>query len=67
MRNVSEAIAHPQVAARDTLVSQTAVVGGVETVVQTLGPVAKLSRTPAVPSLPPPSLGEHTAEILAQL
>ena len=64
VRNVREALAHPQVAARNTLVSQTDARGSL---VQTLGPVAKLSRTPAVPSLPPPSLGEHTAEILARL
>jgi len=63
VRNVREALAHPQVAARNTLVSQTDARGSL---VQTLGPVAKLSRTPAVPSLPPPSLGEHTAEILAR-
>jgi crotonobetainyl-CoA:carnitine CoA-transferase CaiB-like acyl-CoA transferase len=64
VRNVREALAHPQVAARNTLVSQTDSRGSL---VQTLGPVAKLSRTPAVPSLPPPALGEHTAEILSRL
>ena len=59
-----EALAHPQVAARNTLVSQADARGSL---VQTLGPVAKLSRTPAMPSLPPPALGEHTAEILSRL
>jgi len=64
VRNVRQALAHPQVAARNTLVSQTDARGSL---VQTLGPVAKLSRTPAVPSLPPPALGEHTSEILSRL
>jgi crotonobetainyl-CoA:carnitine CoA-transferase CaiB-like acyl-CoA transferase len=32
--------------------------------VQTLGPVVKLSRTPADVRLPPPALGEHTEEVL---
>jgi crotonobetainyl-CoA:carnitine CoA-transferase CaiB-like acyl-CoA transferase len=64
VRNVREALEHPQVAARNTLVSQTDAHG---VHVQTLGPVAKLSRTPAVPSLPPPALGQHTADILSRL
>jgi crotonobetainyl-CoA:carnitine CoA-transferase CaiB-like acyl-CoA transferase len=64
VRNMREAIEHPQVQARDTLVTQTHPQIGV---VQTLGPVAKLSRTPADPRLPPPLLGEHTAETLALL
>jgi len=64
VRNVREALAHPQVAARNTLVPHA---HGSDSVVQTLGPVPKLSRTPAVPSLPPPALGEHTAEILSRL
>jgi len=33
--------------------------------VETLAPVVRLSRTPAEVRLPPPALGEHTAEILA--
>jgi crotonobetainyl-CoA:carnitine CoA-transferase CaiB-like acyl-CoA transferase len=32
--------------------------------VTTLGPVVKLSRTPADVRLPPPALGEHTEEVL---
>ena len=35
--------------------------------IRTLGPVVKLSRTPAAPTLPPPTLGEHTDEILRTL
>jgi crotonobetainyl-CoA:carnitine CoA-transferase CaiB-like acyl-CoA transferase len=64
VRNTREAVEHPQVAARDTLVTQTHPQTGV---VQTLGPVAKLSRTPAEPRLPPPRLGEHTADVVSQL
>jgi formyl-CoA transferase len=64
VRNTREAVEHPQVAARDTLLTQTHPTVGV---VQTLGPVVKLSRTPADPRLPPPTLGEHTREVLAKL
>jgi crotonobetainyl-CoA:carnitine CoA-transferase CaiB-like acyl-CoA transferase len=35
--------------------------------VETLAPVVRLSRTPADVRLPPPALGEHTAEVLANL
>ena len=34
---------------------------------ETLAPVVRLSRTPAEVRLPPPALGEHTAEVLAGL
>jgi crotonobetainyl-CoA:carnitine CoA-transferase CaiB-like acyl-CoA transferase len=61
VRNVREAIEHPQVAARGTVVTQTHPQVGE---VQTLGPVVKLSRTPAEPKLPPPTLGEHTESVL---
>ncbi|MFI5178501.1 MAG: CaiB/BaiF CoA transferase family protein [Vicinamibacterales bacterium] len=64
VRNMREAIDHPQVAARGTLVSQTRPDIGV---VQTLGPVVKLSRTPAEVRLSPPALGEHTTDVLAKL
>jgi formyl-CoA transferase len=61
VRSTKEAIEHPQVAARNTLIAQQrADIGKVET----LAPVVKLSRTPAEPTLPPPSLGQHTREIL---
>ena len=53
---------HPQVGPRGIIVRQThAAIGAIET----LGPVVKLSRTPAEVLLPPPALGEHTDEILA--
>jgi crotonobetainyl-CoA:carnitine CoA-transferase CaiB-like acyl-CoA transferase len=64
VRDTRQAIEHPQVAARGTLVTQTHPAIGV---VQTLGPVAKLSRTPAEPRLPPPTLGQHTREILDKI
>ena len=64
VRSMREAIAHPQVEARELLVSQVhAALGRV----QGLAPVVKLSRTPAVLQLPPPALGEHTAELLASV
>ena len=57
VRSMREALAHPQVGARRTIVAQQrADIGRVET----LAPVPKLSRTPAEPTLPPPALGEHT-------
>ena len=64
VRDVRQAIEHPQVSARGTMVAQSHPVFGV---VRTLGPVAKLSRTPASVRLPPPSLGEHTAEVLSRV
>jgi crotonobetainyl-CoA:carnitine CoA-transferase CaiB-like acyl-CoA transferase len=64
VRSISEAIAHPQVAARDVLVSQQHPQVGT---IESLAPVVRLSRTPAELRLPPPTLGEHTAEILAGL
>jgi crotonobetainyl-CoA:carnitine CoA-transferase CaiB-like acyl-CoA transferase len=61
VRSMREAMAHPQVAARDILLEQhRADIGTVET----LAPVVRLSRTPAEVRLPPPALGEHTEEIL---
>ena len=61
VRSTREALEHPQVAARGTVVrQQRADIGTVET----LAPVVKLSRTPADPRLPPPALGEHTREVL---
>jgi crotonobetainyl-CoA:carnitine CoA-transferase CaiB-like acyl-CoA transferase len=62
VRSMREAIAHPQVEARDLLLSQAHAALGQ---VQGLAPVVRLSRTPADPRLPPPALGEHTKEVLA--
>src|SRR5262245_48931626 len=62
VRSMREAISHPQVEARGLLVSQPhQALGRVEG----LAPVVRMSRTPADLRLPPPALGEHTAEVLA--
>jgi crotonobetainyl-CoA:carnitine CoA-transferase CaiB-like acyl-CoA transferase len=63
VRSLREALEHPQVKARETLLAQQRP----ELTVETLAPVVKLSRTPADVRLPPPALGEHTKEILEQL
>jgi crotonobetainyl-CoA:carnitine CoA-transferase CaiB-like acyl-CoA transferase len=64
VRSIGEAIAHPQVAARDILIELQHPRGGA---VEALAPVVRLSRTPADVRLPAPALGEHTAEVLAGL
>jgi crotonobetainyl-CoA:carnitine CoA-transferase CaiB-like acyl-CoA transferase len=64
VRSMRQAIEHPQIEARETLVRQTHPRFGPIT---TIGPVVKLSRTPAEVRLPPPALGEHTEEVLAGL
>jgi formyl-CoA transferase len=64
VRSVREAMAHPQVAGRGLLVSQQHPKMGR---IDGLAPVVKLSRTPAEIRLPPPALGEHTAEVLSTL
>ncbi len=64
VRDTRQAVEHPQVAARGGLITQTHPQAGE---IQTLGPVVKLSRTPAEPQLPPPTLGEHTAAVLKSL
>ena len=64
VRTTRQAVEHPQVEPRGLIVRQThPAVGAVET----LGPVVKLSRTPAEVRLPPPALGEHTAEVLEKI
>jgi crotonobetainyl-CoA:carnitine CoA-transferase CaiB-like acyl-CoA transferase len=70
VRDMREAMAHPQVAARELLVAQErsgAGTAGTAGTIVTLGPVVRLSRTPAEPRLPPPALGEHTDAVLADL
>jgi crotonobetainyl-CoA:carnitine CoA-transferase CaiB-like acyl-CoA transferase len=64
VRSIREAIEHPQAEARQVVLTQQRPDIGA---VQTLAPVVRLSRTPAAPKLPPPALGEHTVEILAEL
>ena len=64
VRSISEALDHPQVESRQILLEQEhARIGTIET----LAPVIRLSRTPADVTLPPPSLGEHTREVLEGL
>jgi crotonobetainyl-CoA:carnitine CoA-transferase CaiB-like acyl-CoA transferase len=64
VRSMRQAVEHPQVEPRGLVLRQTHPTAGP---IETLGPVIKLSRTPADITLPPPSLGEHTVEILARL
>jgi crotonobetainyl-CoA:carnitine CoA-transferase CaiB-like acyl-CoA transferase len=64
VRSIAEAMAHPQIGPRDVVIRQEHPdLGRVES----LAPVVRLSRTPAVVRLPPPSLGEHTAEVIGNL
>jgi len=64
VRSIGEALEHPQVAARQIVITQQhAAIGEIGT----LAPVVRLSRTPADVKLAPPSLGEHTSEVLASL
>ena len=64
VRSISEALEHPQVAPRGILLAQQHPQIGT---IEALAPVVRLSRTPAEVTLPPPSLGEHTQEILEGL
>jgi crotonobetainyl-CoA:carnitine CoA-transferase CaiB-like acyl-CoA transferase len=63
VNTVPEALAHPQVAARDMLVELDHPVAGPITV---LGSPLKLSDNPPSIRTPPPTLGQHTDEILAE-
>jgi crotonobetainyl-CoA:carnitine CoA-transferase CaiB-like acyl-CoA transferase len=64
VRSLAEALADPQLAAREMVVELDHPRLGA---IKALGNPIKLSRTPAVVDRPPPALGEHTAEILAEL
>ncbi len=64
VRTVAEALADPQLAARDMVIELTHPELGP---VRALGNPIKLSRTPAVIHRAPPRLGEHTKEILEEL
>jgi crotonobetainyl-CoA:carnitine CoA-transferase CaiB-like acyl-CoA transferase len=63
VRSVTEALADPQVAARQMIVPLEHLTAGP---IRVLGTPLKLSETPASIRTPPPALGQHTATILAQ-
>jgi formyl-CoA transferase len=62
VRTITEALADPQLAARDMIVPLEHVVAGT---IQVLGTPLKLSGTPPAIRLPPPALGQHTDAILS--
>ncbi len=63
INDIPSALRHPQTAARQ-MVQEVKRADG--SPVELVGPVAKLSRTPARIASPPPRLGEHTREILQE-
>ena len=63
VRTIDEVLQDPQLAARQMLLDIA--VG--TTVVKVPGNPIKLSGTPALPSAPPPALGEHTDDIRAEV
>jgi len=64
VRSVTEALADPQVAAREMIVPLEHVTAGR---VRVLGSPLKFSETPAAVRLPPPTLGQHTSAVLQEL
>ena len=64
VRSVEQAVADPQLSAREMLIE---VQRGGLAAFRTIGNPIKLSRTPADITLPPPALGEHTAQIIEGL
>jgi crotonobetainyl-CoA:carnitine CoA-transferase CaiB-like acyl-CoA transferase len=64
VRSVTEALADPQLAAREMIVPLEHLTAGS---IRVLGTPLKLSDTPAAVRTPPPALGQHTAAILAEL
>jgi crotonobetainyl-CoA:carnitine CoA-transferase CaiB-like acyl-CoA transferase len=64
IQDVATALAHPQTQARGMVQTVADPKAGALPV---LGPVAKLSETPATIRLPPPRLGEHTDAVLREL
>ncbi len=63
INDIPSALSHPQAAARH-MVQEVKRADG--SAVKMVGPVAKLSGTPAQIFAPPPTLGEHTRQILEQ-
>ena len=64
VRTVTEALADPQVAAREMIVPLEHVAAGR---IRVLGSPLKFSATPAAVRLPPPALGQHTEAVLREL
>ena len=61
VRSVTDALADPQLAAREMIVPLEHVTAGA---IRVLGTPVKLSQTPASVRTPPPALGQHTRDIL---
>jgi len=64
--DIGEIMAHPQVAER-RLVRHLADVPGLERALDVIGPGFRTAGLAERPATPPPRLGEHTAELLAEL
>jgi crotonobetainyl-CoA:carnitine CoA-transferase CaiB-like acyl-CoA transferase len=64
VRSVGEALADPQLAARDMIVPLEHLTAGA---IKVLGTPLKLSDTPAAIRTPPPTLGQHTRAVFAEL
>jgi formyl-CoA transferase/CoA:oxalate CoA-transferase len=64
VRSVGEALADPQLAAREMVVPLEHVAAGS---IRVLGSPLKLSETPATVRTPPPALGQHTTPVLKEL
>jgi len=64
INQVDEILNDPHVKARGMIVELEHPVAGL---VRSLGNPVKLSATPAAYRLPPPTLGQHTAEVLGEL
>ncbi|KAJ1910530.1 hypothetical protein IWQ60_010610 [Tieghemiomyces parasiticus] len=64
VNNLEQTFKHPQVSAREIVQTVDHPVAGP---VRLVGPAVKYSDTPATIRLPPPTLGQHTAEVLCEL
>jgi formyl-CoA transferase len=65
VRTVPEALSSPEALERGMVVELASAAGGAA--MRALGPVPKLSRTPARAGCAPPRLGEHTDEVLREV
>jgi crotonobetainyl-CoA:carnitine CoA-transferase CaiB-like acyl-CoA transferase len=63
VRTVTEALADPQLAAREMIVPLEHLAAGT---IRVLGSPLKLSETPPSVRLPPPALGQHTEAVLRE-